>query len=153
MLLGIISLLASLAAKAGREMIVWAKQEALRLARMARALVVWVAAHNAARAALSIAVFAAFEVLAAYLLDECIQTVESNFLVRLMPDNDGAGFFWLLWDSGLNGRALFSAFVAYLVNYTLMWRVFASWMRSVAIALSTYRAAMRTAEAVRQSSV
>lgn len=132
----------------------WARQMALLAARAARSLVVWVGAHAAARLALFAASLSAFEVLTLYVSTHVVTPLASDFIHRCIPaGSKGDGFVWLLWDSGLHGRAIFNSAVVYLANYSAMWFAFDTWLKAQSVALSTYRAALRRAEAVRDASI
>lgn len=139
---------------AATQVATWVKTEALRLARAARALVVWVGSHVAARAALVVAMVAAFEVFAGAITTFALEPLASGVLSRLIPPGSaGDGIVWMLWDTGLSLRSAFSAFVLYVANYTLVWKLFATWLQTSCISLATYRASLRTAKAIRDSSI
>lgn len=132
----------------------WIRENAFRIARLTRALAVWAASHVAARAALVTAAVAAFEVLAAYLTSHVIVPLADGVIARLIPEGSaGDGIIWMLWDTGLGGRELFRCFVLYVANYTLMWRAFSAWVQASAISLATYRASLRSAKAIRDSTI
>lgn len=151
---GILASLGTWLVQLGGQFVSWAKQELLRLARAARALAVWALAHAALRTALLTASVVAFEAFTVYLTGHVITPLTSSFIRRCLPaGTDADGILWLLWDTGLNGRAIFNSFVVYMANYSALWLVMDRWVRAQSIALSTYRAALRRAEAIRQSSV
>lgn len=132
----------------------WARQMVLLAARNLRALLVWVAAHTAARVACAAAAVLAFEGFTIYITSHVITPLARDFIQLCIPaGTDADGFVWILWDSGLNGRAIFNAFVLYLANYTALWYAFDRWLRLQAVALSTYRQALRHAKAVRDTSL
>ena len=150
----LVNALGQLVGFAATQVATWVKTEALRLARAARALVVWVGAHVTARAALVVAMVAAFEVFAAALTSFALVPIASSVLSHLIPPgSSGDGIVWMLWDTGLSLRDAFSAFVLYVANYTLVWKLFATWLQTSCISLATYRASLRTAKAIRDASL
>lgn len=138
----------------GSQIITWVKQEGMRLARAARALLVWASTHVAARMLLATTVLAAFEVFALWLTSHMILPLANDVLRRLIPAGSaGDGIVYILWDSGLCLREAFRLFVLYVANYTLMWRAFSAWLQACCISLATWKTTMRSADAVRQASV
>lgn len=153
-ILAVLAAVTRFAATESRAMLRWLKQETLRMARAVRALVAWVAAEVTARTLLATSVLAALGVVSTYVATSLLTPIASDFVARCLPAGQRAeGVIWLLWDTGLNGKALFSSFVSYVAAYTAAWSVFARWLRLQSIALSVYRARIRRAEAVRRASV
>lgn len=132
----------------------WVRQEALRIARAARALAVWVVAEATAWQVLAAASLVAFEAITIYLSRYVITPLAESFINRCIPAGQaGDGLIWLLWDSGLNGRVLFASFSAYFINYTAIWAYLDRFLRAQSIALSVYRSHIRRNKAVRDSAV
>jgi hypothetical protein len=153
-ILSILSAVTKFAATESRAMIRWFKQEALRMARAGRALAAWVAAELTARSLLSASVLAALAVVSTYVGSSLLAPLASDYVARCLPGGQrGDGIIWLLWDSGLNGKAAFAAFVSYITAYTAAWTVFARWLRLQSIALSVYKAHIRRAKALREAAV
>lgn len=153
-ILAILSGIAQLGVSVGKSMLEFAKREALRAARAARALAVWVLAFVASRTALQVAVVVASDALLAYVTASVVTPLAGDLLHRLIPSGSaGDGLIWILWDTGLCGRILFSSFVVYIVNYTALWHVFNVWLRSMSVALSAYKAAQKRADKIMEASI
>lgn len=132
----------------------WVRQEALRVARAARALAIWIVAEATAWQVLAAAALIAFEAITVYLSRYVITPLAETFINHCIPAGSaGDGLIWLLWDSGLNGRVLFTSFVTYMVNYTAIWAYLDRFLRAQAIALSVYRSTLRRNRAIRESAV
>lgn len=152
-LLSIVHGIGSLVGFAATETARWVKQEAMRIARAARALGVWVLAHISARTALVAAMVLAWEAFVVG-VSFALVPLADNVLHRLIPPGSaGDGFVWMLWDDGLSGREAFRLMVIYVGNYTLVWRFFSVWLTTSCISLATYRSALRSAKAVRDASL
>lgn len=153
-LLKLLATAGSLLGFAVNQTVQWVKQEAMRLARAARALAVWVASFLASKAALAAAAIIAWETFAILLVHNFIVPITSGTIALFIPEGSaGDGFVWLLWDTGLNLKVAYETLVLYLVNYTALWKAFSVWMKSLNLAISAYWSAQKTADAIRASSV
>lgn len=153
-LIRVLTSLASLAGFAVNQTVQWVKHETLRLARMVRALGVWAGSYVSAHVVLVAAAIAVWEAFAIFLTHNVIVPLTSGTIARFIPPGSrGDGFVWILWDTGLNLKRAYEVLLLYLANYTALWRAFALWMRSLNLSIMTYRKALKTADAIRQSSV
>lgn len=153
-LLAILGKLVGLLAREANAFGRWARQMALLAWRAGRALGVWVLAHVTTRTLLFTASLAAFEVFTVYITRNVVTPLATSFIRTCIPEGSaGDGLVWILWDTGLNGSALFSCFVVYIANYTALWRVLDTYLRAQMVTLSTYRANLRRAKAVRDASL